>query len=60
MSEVQTIDWLVQTRQALWLQAIRKKKPETEIWELKEKYNEALEMKNAEETKPKNISQKPW
>ena len=29
------------------------------IWKLKEKYNEALEMKNAEETKPKNISQKP-
>jgi len=59
MSEMQTIDWLLRTRQGLWLRAIRKKKPETEIWKLKEKYNEALEMKNAEETKPKNISQKP-
>ena len=56
---MQTIDWLLRTRQGLWLRAIRKKKPETEIWKLKEKYNEALEMKNAEETKPKDISQKP-
>ena len=58
MSEMQTIDWLLRTRQGLWLRAIRKKKPETEIRKLKKKYNEALEMKNAEETKPKDISQK--
>ena len=56
---MQTIDWLLRTRQGLWLRAIRIKKPETEIRKLKKKYNEALEMKNAKETKPKNISQKP-
>ena len=59
LSEMQTINWLVKTRQVLWLKAIREKKPESEIWYLKEKYNEALEMKYAKKTKPKNISPKP-
>ena len=48
---MQSIEWKINTLKQLWLQAIRKKLPETEIRNKKTAYIKAIE--NAEKNKRK-------
>ncbi len=56
MSEMQTLRWICDQKRQVWLRAIRKGESEWKIRQFKKDYFKALEMKNAEETNPKNIS----